>query len=248
MSVAKLHEHRQIWAAKPALRAAYEVWFDALLEGLAPGARVLEIGAGPGLLRDHARSRRPDVTWVSSDLLRTPWNDVAADAHRLPVRAAAVDRVVGLDVLHHLAAPRDFLSEAARVTAPGGQLRLLEPWVTPFSFPIYRWLHEEGCRPRLDPWQPFGAAADGKAPFTGDAAVLWSILRSASPATWSGLGLEPPRLARTTGVAWLATLGFRPGSLLPDAVGPALRALDRGLRPLAPVLGMRALATWARIA
>jgi SAM-dependent methyltransferase len=246
VSVEKLQEHRALWAAKPSLREAYGVWFDAMLSGVPRGARVVEVGAGPGLLREHAARVRPDVRWVATDLLPTPWNDLVADAHRLPLRSGSVDVVIGLDVLHHLAAPRDFLAEVSRVLQPRGEIQLLEPWVTPFSFPIYRWLHEEGCRPGLDPWRPFGADGRAKAAFTGDAAVLWKLLRGATPGTWSELSLSRPHVRRLTGFAWLATLGFRKRSLMPAWAGGFLRGVDHTLRPLAALLGMRALVVWRR--
>jgi hypothetical protein len=48
--------------------------------------------------------------------------------------------------------------------------------------------------------------------------------------------------------AYVATLGFRPASLLPlPLVVPAM-ALDRAARPLAPLLALRAEITWERAA
>jgi SAM-dependent methyltransferase len=245
VSLEVLHEHRQLWARKPALAAVYAVWFDALLEELPTAARVLEVGAGPGFLGEHARRDRPDLRWLASDLVATPWNDVAADALALPLRDASLDRIVGLDVLHHLAAPGDFLRESARVLRPGGQLALVEPWVTPLSFPVYRWLHQEGCSLGLDPWHPF-AAGSGKQPFDGDAAVPWRLVRVASTTQWRALGFEPPALRRLNGFAYLLSLGFRGASLLPLALVPALRGLDRASQPLAALTGMRALLRWER--
>src|SRR5687767_10903638 len=143
MSAATLRQHREIWASKPSLRAIYAVWFAELVGDLPRGARVLEVGAGPGFLAEYVARQRPDLAWVATDIGPVPWNRVAADALRLPFRDAAFDAVTGLDVLHHLARPRSFFEEAARVLRPGGGLRLIEPWVTPFSYPIYRWLHHE---------------------------------------------------------------------------------------------------------
>jgi SAM-dependent methyltransferase len=244
VSVERILEHRRLWAAKPVLARVYEPWFDALLEAAPRGARVLEVGAGPGLLEPRAREARPDLRWVASDLHAVPWNDLAADAGRLPLRDACVGAVLGLDVLHHFASPAAFFTEAARVLAPGGRIALVEPWITPFSWPIYRFLHQEGCRLSVDPWRPF--PGEGKDSFEGDAAVPWRLARDTGAARWRELGLAPPRVERINALAYVATLGFRRGSLLPLPLSGAAMAIDRAAAPLAPLLALRARLTWER--
>lgn len=244
MSLERLHEHRRLWRSKPVLARVYAPWFDLLLAAAPPGARVLEVGAGPGFLGAEARARRPDLRWIASDLHPAPWNALAADAGRLPLAAASVDAVVGLDVLHHLAAPADFFRGAARVLRPGGRLALVEPWITPFSWVIYRVFHPEDCRLSVDPWDPF--PAHGKDSFDGDAAVPWKMVRGTKDARWRELGLSPPGVARLNAFAYLLTLGFRPGSLLPVALAAPVMAFDRAARPLAPLAGLRAVLTWEK--
>ena len=235
-----------MWNAKPVLQDIYAVWFDRLLEATEGARRVVEVGAGPGFLAGYSRRRRPGSLWVATDLLPTGWNDVAADALRLPFRDAGTDAVVGLDVLHHLAEPRRFFEEAARILRPGGVMALVEPWVTPLSYPIYRWLHREGCDLRLDPWKPFGQDPRQKAAFEGNAAVPWRILRAKPASLWRELGFETPRLEVLNGFGYLLSLGFFRRSLLPRRLAGPLLALDRGLKPAARWLGMRVLAVWRR--
>jgi SAM-dependent methyltransferase len=246
MSFDMLQEHRRTWNAKPVLADVYAVWFEALLGTLGSSRRrVLELGAGPGFFSEYARRRRPDLFWIAADVVAAPWNDLAADGLRLPFRPAALDAILALDLLHHLAWPGAFFEEAARVLAPGGGLAVIEPWVTPLSYPIYRWLHQEGCTLGLDPWQPFGD--DGaKEPMDGDAAVVWRLVRDTPEAKWRRLGFRPPRVTVLNGFAYLASLGFRPPSLLPRRLAPALLGVDAAARALAPLLGLRVHATWER--
>lgn len=247
MSRARLDDHRRIWAGKPVLAAVYEPWFDALLAAAGTAKRVLEIGSGPGFLGAYARKRRPDLAWIATDIIGAPWNDVAADAGRLPFGGGSFDAVVCLDLVHHLARPRDFFAEAARVLRPGGRIAAVEPWVSPLSYPIYRWMHEEGCDLGIDPWDPFAASAGAKEAFEGNGALTWRVVRSADASQWAGMGLGAPRVRRINAFGYLLSLGFRKGSLLPAALVPLARGIDRLTRPLARLTAMRALLVWERV-
>ena len=246
MSRERLLEHRQIWAEKPVLAQVYRPWFLALLAEVPAGGRALEVGAGPGFLAEEAKSRRHDARLVGMDVLQVPWNDLVGDGLRLPLGRGVLQAVLGLDLVHHLARPAAFFSEVARVLGPSGKLAVVEPWVTPFSFPIYRWLHQEGCTPGLDPWDPFGVGDGAKDAFDGDAAVVWSLVRRTSPARWRELGFKPPRVRVLNAFAYLLSLGFKKGSLLPLGAVGAAQALDRGLGFAAPLLGLRVLAVWEK--
>jgi SAM-dependent methyltransferase len=243
----RLNEHRQIWQAKPALALVYGVWFEALLGTIAGAQRVLEVGAGPGFLAAHARGRARDRRWVASDYIALPWNDVAADAQRLPFHTASHDAVVGVDILHHLAAPHDFFAECARILRPQGRIVLVEPWVTPFSYVIYRYLHHESCRLDVDPWRPFTGGVSAKDVLDGDAAVVRALVRSTRPERWQAFGLSTPEIKRWNCFAYLATLGFRRSSLLWPRLTEALLRLDRLTRSAAPLFALRALAVWTRL-
>lgn len=246
MSLSRLHEHRAIWERKPVLAQVYEVWFDLLLGELAHRDRVLEVGAGPGFLSEYVRRVAPGRTWVATDVLPAPWNDVVADGLRLPFRNGCVDGIAALDLIHHLASPAAFFAEAARVLGPGGRIVAVEPWVTPLSYPVYRWLHREGCDLSLDPWRPFGPAGEGKPAFDGDAAVLYRVVRTAKTEDWARLGFRPPRVRILNGFGYLLSLGFRERSLLPRRLARLMRTLDAALDALSPATGMRALVVWQR--
>lgn len=229
MSLALLREHRRVFADKAVLPTIYGVWFDRLLAGLPQRARVLETGAGPGLFEPHARGTRPDLRWVSLDLIRAPWNGVVGDAQVLPFLDASFDAVVGVDVVHHLSTPLEFLREVARVLLPGGELRVIEPWVSPFSYPIYRFLHQEGATLGLDPARPF-RKGDSKEPFEGDAGVTRAIAFKVDEATWRRVGFEGrAEFLPINAFAYLMSLGFKQRSLLPRGLVNLLIALDRAL-------------------
>lgn len=244
--LALLTEHREIWSSKPVLRRIYAVWFDCILGELPREAAVLEVGAGPGFLADHARHHRPDLRWTSSDLIPTGWNDIVADAARLPIATGSHDAVVGLDTLHHLPDPSGFFTEVGRVLRPRAPLVLVEPWLTPLSYPVYKWFHQEDCDSRIDEWHPFAAVA-GKAAFDGNAAIPGRLVKRTSPLGWARFRLSAPRVERMNAFPYLLSLGFRPLSLLPAPLLRPLLNLDRALAPLSALTALRACLIWRRL-
>lgn len=244
MSLERLYEHRRLWRQKPILARVYEPWFEVLLASAPRRSRILEVGAGPGFLGEYARERRPDLRWVASDLHPAPWNSIAADACRLPFGDQEFDVVLGLDILHHLESPAGFFGETSRVLADDGRLVLVEPWITPLSWIIYRFFHQEECGLFVNAWNPF---APGKASFDGIAAIPWRLVRDTMAGRWSELGLEPPRVRLVNGLGYILSLGFRPISLLPLALAGKVMKVDRLTSPLAPLFALRAVLSWSRV-
>lgn len=90
---------------------------------LAPGSKVLEVGAGIGLAAEFL----PPLDLVETDVEANPWIDVVTGAESLPFATASFDAVACFSVLHHLPHPRNALAEFARVLRPGGVVIVKEP-------------------------------------------------------------------------------------------------------------------------
>jgi SAM-dependent methyltransferase len=229
-----LARHRAVWAARPELRRVYEEWFGWLLEAVAGLSPAVEVGSGPGFFKDFA----PRL--VAIDVTPGARADVRCDACVLPFASGALGALVMVDALHHLPRPLEFMAEAARVLRVGGRLAMLEPWVTPASFVLWRWLHHEGCRLRVDPARPFAPAA--KRALDGNAAIPRLVLRRRG-------GLPSLRLIRRrtfVGLPYLLTFGFQRARPLPHALDALARALEPVTAPLRPLAASRILAVWER--
>jgi SAM-dependent methyltransferase len=121
----------------PGFLRRYVLHFEAAIEtevgrfaaALAPGAWVLDAGAGE--CRHAALFAAQRYVGVDSGVGDTRWNygklDVAADLLRLPFRAGAFQAAISVVTLEHVADPRAALSEMARVLAPGGRALLIVP-------------------------------------------------------------------------------------------------------------------------
>ena len=232
---ATLERHRAIWSARPELRAVYGEWFARLLDAVGGRAPVVELGAGPGFLKELA----PEV--IALDVVQTRWVDVLADGGALPLRSARVGALVMVDTLHHLPAPAVFMDEAARVLRPGGRLAMIEPWITPLSWVLYRWFHHEDCRLGVDIERPF---ADGaKAALDGNAAIPYLVLKRLGA---RGHALRLVRAETFIGLPYLATLGFQRTRPMPARIVAAAQVAERLTRRLRPVAATRIFAVWER--
>lgn len=118
--------------------------FISDLAGVLPrGARVLDIGTGPGYLLRHLACKRPDLDLWGVDfdcrMIRlarreanvalscsTPSHFVVADAQALPFRGEAFDQIVAAFTLHIWPEPVIGLTEMRRVLRPGGRAWIYE--------------------------------------------------------------------------------------------------------------------------
>lgn len=231
-----LRRHRQIWIKRPELRSVYQEWFNQLLrcvDGLQP---IVEIGSGPGFFKEYF----PRL--ISSDPIPNPWIDLVCDACSLPFRSGTVGALVMVDVLHHLSKPLKFMAEASRVLKPGGRLAMIEPWITPLSFLLYRYFHHEDCRLDVDLAQPFSKL--GKKAFDGNAAILFKLLR------YFGDRVQPLRLIKAhpfLGLPYLVTLGFKCVWPIPQKLIDLAGLCERFLRPFRRINATRILIVWENV-
>jgi ubiquinone/menaquinone biosynthesis C-methylase UbiE len=113
-----------------------------VLDGLAPGAAVVDVGTGTGTLAIALAAAGSEVIGVDGDpeVLALAHAKPGADAVQwrkglataLPLPGAGADRVVMSLLLHHLdpAGKRTALAEAVRVLRPGGRLHVAD-WGRP---------------------------------------------------------------------------------------------------------------------
>jgi SAM-dependent methyltransferase len=221
--------HRQVWAEKAVLRRVYhEEFFSRLLAFGRPGGVSIEAGGGPGFFKEAL------PTVISTDLVWSPWVDAVANAQTLPFRSCSTSNIFGLDVLHHLAEPMWFLQEAERILIPGGRLILVEPWITPLSYIVYRFLHQEGCDLYGQPWEKSGTNPTAKNAFDGNPAIPYLLFgarnRKSTLASFPQLmmlTIEPFCL-----FAYLLSFGFKRANLLPGFLYGAVSTLERRTLPL----------------
>jgi SAM-dependent methyltransferase len=233
--------HRRAWAANLALRQLYGRWYGRVREHLPALRPWVELGSGPGFAREFI----PELELT--DVVQAAWHDRQVDAGALPFADGGVGALVLFDVLHHLPSPAAFLDEAARVLAPGGRLVACEPYVSPLSYPVYRFLHEEGLEMGVDPLAE--ARASGGDPFEANQAIPTLLFeRDARALARRVPALRLRHLERLAGPAYPASGGFSRGPLLPAPLWRALLALEDRLPAAAfRLIGFRLLAVLEKV-
>lgn len=221
----RFHQQRAAWERNPALRALYAYWYGEIEQALGDRleGEVLEIGSGPGFSRQFLPGLQ------TSDTVKAPWHDYQLDAtRRWPFGAGSWDGVVLFDVLHHLADPAALFAEATRTLRSGGRLVMMEPYVSPCSYPVYRFFHEESADTTVNPFA-LDSSSD-KDPFEGNQAVPGLIFeRHGEQLRQTFPELEVLGLRFYPGFSYVASGGFNRSPLLPFGPWRALFRLDRSI-------------------
>ena len=121
------------------------------LSGLAPGARVIDMGCGSGAFTGLLAERGYNVSGIDIApkliaLAQTKFPDIeffAGDAENMPFEAKTFDGVLLSGLAHHFPDPRRLAAEVARVLKPGGRFVAFDPnRMNPFM-----WLYRDPSSP-----------------------------------------------------------------------------------------------------
>ena len=140
--------HSQIIHEKPFLRKLYREWYVAIKESLPekPSGGLIELGSGGGF------SKQIIGNALTSEILPVPSIDLRLDGGDLPFKKNSLKGIFMVDVFHHLPKVNRFLMDAARCVKPGGVVVMIEPWNTPWSRFIYKYLHHEPFDSKVTNW------------------------------------------------------------------------------------------------
>jgi len=231
-TLAHFEDHRRAWQSNPALRTCYGHWYRRLREAL-PSRDLgpwIEIGSGPGFAREFI----PEL--VLTDVVQAPWHERRISAEALPFEDGSVGALLLFDVLHHVATPATFFSEAARVLRPGGRILLCEPHISALSRWVYRRFHPEPVDMSVDSLAVVAEAKDSaKDPFTSNQATPTLIFCRDKGRKFSHMfpQLGIVRVEHFAGLAYPASGGFSRAPLLPMPLWRSLYALENLLPKIA---------------
>jgi len=234
-----LMRHREQWDKKPAVRAIYHYWYRKVKAALSVCGPTVEIGCGCGNFKEFMADA------IATDYVDTEWSERKVDACQMPFSDESVGNIVGIDVLHHIVNPMQFLRDAERILTAGGRIVLIEPYVhSLWGRLVYRVLHHEPVSMNAD---FFDMPYDPDQPYPPDYAngatgyiLFWKQLAKLAIAV-PGLAVVQKELFSF--IAYPMSGGFQPFSALPAAAAvPLSKVEDTLLRPLhASITGLRML-------
>ena len=215
-------ENRDLWEKKPLLRKAYAQFYREIARRLNPGVPglVVELGSGMGNIKDHI----PQA--ITTDIFPNPWLDRVENAYHLSFCQGEVGHLILFDVWHHLKYPGTALQEFARVLTPGGRIIVFDPAMGLIGRFVFGHFHHEplGLEKEIE-WD----APDG---FTGTEDEYYAAQGNASRVFGSEEFKDGLRMWRIleveyfSGLAYVASGGFRGPQLYPAALWPFFNQMD----------------------
>jgi SAM-dependent methyltransferase len=225
-SLERFERHRRVWAKNRALRALNASLYERVARELPARTlgRWIELGSGPGF----ARETIPGLELT--DLVRAPWLDAEVNAQAMPFDDRSVGALVLFDVLHHLPSPRRFFEEATRVLAPGGRIVMCEPYISPVSYPVYKFFHDEPLDLSVEPLTLTVGGGAARDPFDanqGIPTVLFGRGRRVFEQAFPSLSIA--RIQYMSGFSCPASGGFSHGAFLPWPLWSLLHRIDSAM-------------------
>jgi SAM-dependent methyltransferase len=218
----EIQENRTLWQKKPLLRKVYAQFYREIARRLNPAVPglIVELGSGMGNIKEHIPQS------ITTDIFPNPWLDRVENAYQLSFRQGEVGHLILFDVWHHLRYPGTALQEFARVLAPGGRIIVFDPAMGLTGRFVFGHFHHEplGLEDEIE-W----SAPDS---FTGTEAAYYAAQGNASRVFGSEAfkdNLQMWRIVEVkyfSGLAYLASGGFRGPQLYPVVLWPLLNQMD----------------------
>jgi len=224
---------RRIIRERPLVSEVYEIWYDKLLEAAAsvpgdPGEGLLELGSGGSYLKELC------PTVVTSDVVEGVADQVI-DARELPFEDGSLRAIFVTHVFHHIPDVEAFLREADRVLVPDGIVTMIEVPHTPFARFFFDRFHPEPYDDRAAGW----AFDQSDAMMDANQALSWNVFfRDRDRFARLFPSFEVGRTSFTPWFSYLLSGGVTRRNLALEPLVPLVRAADRVLRPLDPLMAL----------
>lgn len=191
----------------------------------------VELGAGIAPMRDSY----PEV--LATDIVATEQLDMALNAEAMSLDDHSVRAFYGQNCFHHFPHPEQFFTELERTLKVGGGAILIEPFHGPFAAFLYKRLFKsEGFDMHFPSWE-----TPSTGPMNGANQALSYIVfvrdRQAFERKHPGLEIVHQEICGNY-LRYLVSGGLNFRQLLPDALIPVLKVVEKLLHPMRRLLAL----------
>ncbi len=191
----------------------------------------VELGAGIAPMRNSY----PEV--LATDIVATETLDMALDAEAMRLDDQSVRAFYGQNCFHHFPHPERFFTELERTLKIGGGAILIEPFHGPFAAFLYKRLfRSEGFDKHFPSWE-----TPSTGPMNGANQALSYIVfvrdRQAFERKHPGLEIVHQEICGNY-LRYLISGGLNFRQLLPDALIPVLKVVEKLLYPVRRLMAL----------
>ncbi|WP_238350082.1 methyltransferase domain-containing protein [Pseudomonas sp. SWRI154] len=190
------------------------------------------------------RNSYPEV--LATDIVATEQLDMALNAEAMSLADHSVRAFYGQNCFHHFPHPEQFFTELQRTLKIGGGAILIEPYHGPFAAFLYKRLFKsEGFDMHFPSWE-----TPSSGPMNGANQALSYIVfvrdRQAFERKYPSLQIVHQEVCGNY-PRYLVSGGLNFRQLLPDALIPVLKVVEKMLYPLRRVLALHHIVVIRRI-
>lgn len=220
-----------IFKNKPFFKEIYKRIYCEILEDIYINTdnsqKILEIGSG-----GHGFIKEIDKKVITSDIEKHKNCDLVVNAECIPFENESLDAIIGIQVLHHIINPSNFLHEAVRTLRHNGVIILFEPSYGLVSTLLHKFFHSE-------PFEKKQSFEDAMYSNKTNQAVSYILFKKYKKKLFKQLPqLSVVKIKKRSFLEYIMSGGFHHKAYVPEKLITLFKGIDKMLMPFMGLLSI----------